>query len=421
MGYPSRFVWKAVARKEHWMTARLFVSHLVVGALALGLGWFLSRATDGPPAGIEVSEPVAELAAILRLDDPNERAVSLARFFESTDPAWASRLREELIAAREDEFNVDEIAEILFASWWAKSDPSAAFGNIVHPPWANRHPWVRTVVQEWMRKDPLAALAAIETMPQTRPTMGIVEAARFALDGWLSRDDLGDPEPLFGLVRQLDLKARGRAIERILDSLILKRGVDATEQFVGSLPIDPDSLGVDVSKEMVARMGVALLDYDVDRAIAWAAKHGEGPQNVGVLKHLAFYWAARDGPAAMAWARSLPESRGKRFVIKRAWMSFGKSRTEKARTWLEAQEPDQNLAQIYAQYVRILAREQPERALELANKATDSEVRDRLVVAAARGWMSSDPESARAWIVSSGISEELEQQISQIPAGDKAS
>jgi hypothetical protein len=397
------------------MSARTLLTHLVVAALAFALGWSLSRGGPEAPSRQTVADadPAAAFAEILRIDDPRERTLALVSFFDRTDPSSAIMLRD-VLTATESGLIVDEIAETLFAAWWAEADPAAAFANVVDPAWADRHPWVRTVTQEWVRRDPLAAVAAVESLPPG-PTRGRLEAARVLLDEWFVPEDFADPTPLVGLVRQFELKPRARAVEHMLDRMIDARGIEATERFVEALPPDSDSIGVSIQQEFMARMGVALLDHDIARAQAWAAKHGHGREGVGVLKHLAYYWALKDGPAAMTWAMDLPDTPERAGVIKRAWISFGHADPEGARSWLHAREPDDLLLGIYARHLRHLVQEDPDRALELAQKASDPAVRERMLVALGRGWMRSDPEAAGAWLANGGLSKEVQEQIRSAP------
>jgi hypothetical protein len=397
------------------MSARVVVSHLVVALVAFGLGWMATQggggASSAPTRG--TGEPTAELAEVLRIDDPAERAVALAAFFEAADPASAIMLRE-LLVARDSDLHVDEIAETLFASWWAKSDPAAAFKGRVDPAWPNRHPGVREVVGVWVRRDPLAAAAGIETLPEA-PSQGRIEGARAVLDGWFESEEFEDPRALFGLIRPLEPKARAFAIEHMLGAMIERRGIDATVEYVESLPINDNAIGVSVENEVRARMAVALLDHDVERAKAWAAKHGEGPENVGVLKHLAYYWARRDGQAAMEWALSLPDTPERKAIIRRVWLSWGFSDAEGSKEWLYARGPDELLMSIWTRHLRTLGRNDPDAALEVANGIADPKMRDRMVVLVVRSWMSADPEAAGAWMAEAGLSPTLEERIRKDP------
>ncbi|MBW2426700.1 MAG: hypothetical protein JRG86_20820 [Deltaproteobacteria bacterium] len=395
------------------MGARAVVSHLAVAVLAFGLGWMATQGggESASTAALTEGDPTAVLAEVLRIDDPAERAVALAGFFETADPASAIMLRD-LLVSRDQELHVDEIAEILFASWWARADPKAAFSNRVDPAWTNRHPWVRTVAGEWVQRDPVAVAKAIDTLPQN-PTQGRIEGARIVLDGWFAREETADPRPLFALIKPLEPKARAFAIERMLDGMIEQRGIDATEQYVESVATKSDGFAVSVESELMSRMGVALLDHDVERAKAWAARHAES--NVGVLKHLAYYWARRDGEAAMNWAISLPDTPDRGAIIKRVWLSWGFSDAEGSKQWLYARGPDEMLMGIWTRHLRTLGKNDPDAALEVANGISDPKMRDRMVVLVVRSWMSADPEAAGAWLAEAGLSPKLEERIRKDP------
>jgi hypothetical protein len=195
----------------------------------------------------------------------------------------------------------------------------------------------------------------------------------------------------------------------LLTTMIRSQGTEATERFVESIPSELQSELYSLRVELMSRMTVALMHEDIDLAIQWTEKHGEGKQGIGLLVHLAHYWGAEDGPAALDWAIGLPERERKPRIIKQAWIGFLRAEPDEATAWIQAREPDEATKGIYAEYLRHFARTEPELALELAQRATDPEIRDRMLVATGRGWMRSDPESAAAWLA--GVSPDLQAQI----------
>jgi hypothetical protein len=214
------------------------------------------------------------------------------------------------------------------------------------------------------------------------------------------------------VIKQLEPIARGGALGHLVSTMLKNEGIDATLDFVRSVPPDKDGLlGGSVQHEILARTGVALLDHDVDRAVDWAREQADGPNGIGVQKHLAYYWGIRDGRAAMEWAISLPDTAARPAVIKRAWISFGRKHTDEAREWLQSRAPDETLQAIYGRHIRTVAETDPGRALALAERSVNEEIRQRMLAAAARGWMKTDPEAASAWLAEAGLPAELERQI----------
>lgn len=389
---------------------------MAFASLAFLLGWIAAGIREGgdanePAVSLEqYADPSEAFVAALRLEDPGARARVLSALLEATSPERARELHD-LLVNPEPGMIVDEIAEALVASWWARTDPAAAFENVVDPAWSGRHPWLRNVLREWVKRQPIMAVEAVGTLPPEQEQSRL-EAARVVLDGWLALDDLPDPTPLVKLFRHLELKPRALAMERMLDALVQRRGIDATERFVESLQPLSGTIGPNVEQELRARMGVVLLDHDVERAIEWADEQGRGREGVGVRKHLAYYWGLRDGRAAMEWAMGLPDRPERGAVVKRAWISFGRVHPDEAREWLLERGPEPALAGIYARHLRHLAAEDPQRALSLARRASDdAAMYEQMLFAVGLGWMKSQPDDAEAWLGSDEVPADLAARI----------
>ncbi len=392
------------------MKTGLVVSHLCVALLAFALGrlCFPSQATMDRDVE-RPADPVAAFSEAAQIEDPHARTRALLDFFAAADPAWAERLRDEMNRP-ESKLILDEIGETLFASWWAKSDPQAAFDTPVHPAWSNRNPWIREVMRAWVAVDPARAAEAADGLPPN-PDKGKVEATRVLVEHWWDKPGSNDPAPLFALMDTLEVMPRAGAVQAVIQNLIKERGLDATEQYLDSLPEQDDPSGISLQQELLARYGQALIDLDVDRAVRWAETHGQGRDGSGVLKHLAFSWGRKDGPAAMNWALRLPETPQRASIILRVWLSFRDTEPDRASEWLIAQEPTSTLEPIFQRYLTGTASLDGRKALEIAERTKDPAVRERLLAAAGVGWMKTDPEAARKWLDTVELAPELEARI----------
>lgn len=395
------------------MNARAIATHLGVAVLAFALGYavFSNRAGSTPEIR-HSDDPVAEFAEIVQIEDAHARARGLVDFFASADPAWAERLRDAVDPA-ESKIVLDEIGEILFASWWARSNPEAAFERRIDPAWRNRNPWLREVMIAWSATDPTQAAKAANTLPPN-PDRGVVEAVRILVDHWWDKPESADPTPLLDLIRKLEVVPRAGAIQRLIELSMKHRGVEATEAFVESLPEEED-IGVSVQSEVLARFGQSLLEYDKDHAIRWANKHGRGRKGSGVLRHLAFSWGQKDGPEAMQWAMNLEDETQRPAIVYRVWLSFRQEKPEEAAQWLLAQGPIPALEGVYARYLTGLGLEKKQtEAFEIAERAEDAALRDRLRAAVATGWAQSDPEATTKWLETAKLAPELEERIRKV-------
>ncbi len=393
------------------MKAGLVVSHLAIAMIAFLLGRFLFASPESASGEREQpADPVAAFIEAVQLEETHARARALLDFFANADPAWATRLRAE-VNQPNSRIMLDEIGEALFAAWWAKSDPAAALANVVQPAWSNRNPWVREVMRAWVGVDPARAAEAADGLPPN-PDRGKVEATRVLVDHWWDQPGTNDPTALLALVEKLEVMPRAGAVQAIIAGLIERRGVEDTEKFIESIPVTDDP-AVSLQSEFLARFGQALVDVDMEAAVRWAEKHGQGREGSGVLRHLAFSWGRKDGPTAMQWALNLPESPQRPSIILRVWLSFRETQPEQASEWLLAQEPTKALEPIFQRYVTGTASLDVKKALEIAGRMKDAAARERLLAAVGVGWMKTDPKAALEWLDSVELAPELEERVRQ--------
>jgi len=388
---------------------------IVIGMLAaFALGWFArgEDASDGiapshPSTTASPNAPVA-LQEVLEIAAPRARTRALLDLLDETDPAVALALHEKMRELRKDGL-VDEIAEILVASWWAEAAPETAFAHPINPQWPDRHPWARTVIEHWGARDPEAAAYAVRGM-STAPADGRTAAARAIVDAWLELETLPDPTPLFGVLQNLEPLVRGSALVHIARSLIEDRGIDATLDYVRSVEASNDLRG-DMRNEFFARTGVALLDFDTKAAVAWAAENAEKPEGPGVQKHIAYYWGLIEGRPAMDWAIALPDSPAKSTILKRAFISFSRKHNDDAQAWLLEHPPHPLMKATYRQFLQERGKIDPEAAMALADRALEPDLRHEMRAAAAQGWMSVDPQAASAWLAEADLPAALAAKV----------
>jgi len=394
------------------MTPRSVLAIVVALLVGIALGGALSPTSssrgDADPAVQAADDPTAALESIISMESPRERARALVDLLDRTHPSSGLLVHEKLAELR-TEPGMDEIVEILVAEWWADAAPQIAFVHPVDPLWPDRHPWARTVVEEWAEKDPVAAAIAVQNMPEG-PNKGRKSAARAVLDSWLTLETMPDPKTLLGVVAQLEPMARSGALHHVAKTLIEHRGIDEALDVIRDMP-DERTPGGSVQQELLARTGVALLDFDSDRAVAWAAEHAGAPAGPGIHKHIAYYWGVNEGRPALEWALDLPGSPSKAMIVKRAWISYSRKHRDDAADWLRSRQPHPEMKDAYRDFIRSLAETEAENALELAERAEDPDYRDDLLAAAAEGWMTVDPEAAQAWLAGSGLPPELTQRV----------
>ena len=377
---------------------------LALAALAFVLGVWVAGGFPDVGGG----DSSTRLTAILHMPDPNTRAGELVDFFASVNPNEVYALREVMKAERD---HVDEVAEVLFAAWWARFDPQSALAGRMSPHWSGRHPWIRTVVGEWTRRGSENALQAVSQM--NKESIEKRQVAVLALiRGWFESDG-SDPELLLPVILDLDqVKARGDAINVFLTTMMDARSVNATQQFVETMP----DLGYGFKTEFFGRFVGNLSSRDPAHAYAWAQKHADGPHGKNLLRHLSARWGYEDGPSAMEWVVTLPPGDRKAVLVERTWRSFSLRDREGARAWMAEQEPTPALEPAYTLYLVSTAKEAPEEALALAEvHLRDPARRIKVQKAALRAWKKTDPAAAHAWLEGADLSPEARAAILEPP------
>jgi hypothetical protein len=389
---------------------------LALAALGFGLGYQTGLRREEPrktparaAAVVPPAAPGGVSAAVqeaLASPDRLERTLEITRLLQRLGPESVG----EVTAAYDAAFvDLGDVAHVLLAEWWARHDPEGAFE------WSRRErmastPWVTTtVVRAWADRDPEKAAQAIEGIADPERRRASVDAL---VRSWNDSGKAGLLDYLSGLPRGLD---RQRAISVVARRKVYLDGVEETFRWAETLPDDPDRFKLNVFR----RVGTWAVEVDPQRTAAWAARHGEEEYSDGLFRRVGRRWARQDGAAAMAWLATLPAS-GERDVgvqeTYRAWLGHDR---EAAKAWLRAAEFEPWLEPALALYVKSLARENPEQALEWTDLILDAERRREAIIKIGRYWHQVDPEAARAWLDRSGLPEEDRRWILNPPAGSR--
>jgi hypothetical protein len=380
---------------------------VVLSALLFAAGFAVGRAQSDDPAMVRADEAEERLIALLRIPETQVRTRALASYFAGLNATNLETVEEVYEYHRKD---VDVVASVLFASWWAQFDPGSAFAGRIPPNWGGDDAWTRAVVREWVRKDPATALAAVRAIP-AHPEATKLEAMRALINGWFDHADTnpGDLLNLFDQVSQV--RARGELFILWAGRMLETRGADYAIEFVESMPEGRHELRS--KRELMGRLAAQLVPVDIDRAVSFAERNADKPAGTKVGYYLVGRWGHEDGPAAMAWATSGKAPNAFR-VVERAWRSFSIADREAARSWMASQPYSKAIEPAYASYLVGMARDDYRRALELASKIEDERYRQQVWQAVGRSWLADDPAGAEAWMAQAPISPETERMIRAI-------
>lgn len=389
---------------------------LALAALGFGLGYQTglsrqpprrppARAPEGgaPPAPSALS---AALHEALANPDRLERALAITRLLQRLGPESIGEVEAAYAGAFVD---LGDVSNVLLAEWWARHDPATAFDWARREGRANTPVLATTVVHAWAERDPEEAARAIEGIADPERRRQSVDAL---VRGWYDSGRPGLLDYLSGLPRGID---RQRAISVVTRRKVHREGIEQTFRWAAALPDDPDRFKLNVFR----RVGTWAAEVDPHEAAAWAEKHGEEEYGQGLFRRVGIRWAEQDGAAAMAWLATLPAGAERDVSVQETYRTWLSRDREAALAWLRAAELEPWLEPALALYVKSLARESPEQALEWTALILDAERRREATMKIGRYWHQIDPDAARAWLDRSGLSEEDRKWVLSPPPGSR--
>jgi hypothetical protein len=389
---------------------------LVLAALGFGTGYQIGlsrqqadKAAAPQPRAVAPAAPAGLPAGIqeaLANPDRLERSLEIARLLERLGPESVT----EVTAAYDASFvEVGDIAVVLLAQWWARQDPEGAFAWAQRERMAGKSMVVAEVVRAWAERDPEEAARAVDGMPRQELRRDSVDAL---VRGWNDSGNPGLMEYLSGLSRGIE---RQRALSVVARRKVYRDGLDEAFRWAEALPDDPDRFKLNVFR----RVATWAAELDPQEAGAWAARHGQEEYGKGLYRRVGTRWARHDPAAAMKWLSTLPPGAERDAGVQETYRTWLSRDSAAAKDWLRAAELEPWLEPALALYVKSIARESPEEALEWSALIGDAERRREATIKIGQHWHRVDPEAARAWLDRSGLPEKDREWILNPPRGGR--
>lgn len=365
---------------------------LGIAVLALGLGIAIGRSQSGDVKMVQGEDVEKHLISILEIPEPLVRTRALTDFFSVQNPSHLETIEAVYTAERAQ---ADKVAEVLFAAWWARFDPAGAFGGRIPPNWGGEDPWIRTVMREWVRKDPQTALAAALEVP-SQPESVKLESLRAIVKGWFDHPQ-SDPDELLPIIDQVKgVRPRGELLIIWVNRMIETRGVDYAMDYAESMPEEPAALRI--KRELMGRLAAQLIPVDPKLAAAFTERNAGTPAGNKTATYMINRWAHDDGPAAFEWALAT-DVKGKHNIVERAWRAFLIGDREAALSWMSQQSYSKEIEPAYSLYLMNLAKTDHQRALELSTQLQDRGSLLQVWQSIGRNWIAEDPIGAEAWMM----------------------
>ncbi|MEZ4281509.1 MAG: hypothetical protein R3F21_18040 [Myxococcota bacterium] len=350
--------------------------------------------------------PDATLEQALAHRDPLERARRVAEILAATPPDELDSIRATIEAAP---LAWGDIEYTLFASWWARFDPSSALAYCDDELRLDHPRVVGEVLRMWGRTDPQAALDSGWLSGRSIEGTGLhAEYLDPLIVGWFESGNPG----LETFIEGLDPSSRVTALGAYMRMKILRDGRRQALEWSQTAPFPPEQ-----QRLLLASGLKTVASQDPQLAVEWLEIAREKGVDVRTfVARIARGWAHRDPRAAMDWlfvqqvADPVERLRATNDVA-RIWLNEHPAEVEE---WLDTDSTDPwvDVVRIQAiqHHVRINDyRVDWERLLASVARIANPEQRQKQHLWALQRWKRVDPDAATFWLA--GHADLLGEQI----------
>ena len=308
-------------------------------------------------------------------------------------------------------------------------------------------------LRAWGQLDGASAMKAIEGM--SRDPRRQAQAGIAAITGWASADPEGAKAHLEGIENGM---VKGVLAQGIVNGLA-SSDPDAATDFVLELDQAQRSAAENSSAEEGERqwwdrgrayafdrqldtIATAQIERGMSNATAWAEQLPEGTIKASAFDRVADQFAREDPAAAAEWVKRHADQSYAERAVREVAEELGRENPEAAVRWvadlpevtqsrainqsmerwtredpvsagnfLREMEPSASRDAAVRSYANELDGSDPQMAAEWAGSIANDEIRSETLNGVARSWIRRDPEEARAWLPSSGLSAEQQERI----------
>ncbi len=373
---------------------------------------FASSGTRGTQSSVTVSQFLGER-------DPLVANQLFAGLILSMDASSAQGIFEELRKRRGDG---SEAQMTLFLRAWGQLDGASAMKAIEG---MSRDPRRQAqagiaAITGWASTDPEGAKAHLEGI-ENGMVKGVL--AQGIVNGLAS----SDPDAATDFVLELDQaqrsaaasssaeegerqwwdRGRAYAFDRQLDTIAtaqIERGMPNATAWAEQLPEGT------IKASAFDRVADQFAREDPAAAAEWVKRHADQSYAERAVREVAEELGRENPEAAVRWVADLPEVTQSR-AINQSMERWTREDPVSAGNFLRDMEPSASRDAAVRSYANELDGSDPQMAAEWAGSIANDEIRSETLNGVARSWIRRDPEEARAWLPSSGLSTEQQERI----------
>lgn len=159
------------------------------------------------------------------------------------------------------------------------------------------------------------------------------------------------------------------------------------------------------------RIAEAYSRKDPVAAASWAQSQAAEPSAARTIEIIGRRWAEQDPASAVSWLENLPAGNGQISGLRSAFGDWEDSDPEAASKHLINMPQSEKRDSAISGFAMGYAWQNPQASITWAQDISDPAIRQATLVRAGEAYLRTDPAAGQAWLQSSGLSAEVQQQI----------
>jgi hypothetical protein len=353
----------------------------------------LARFFGNIASGIRNPDALAEQA--FRDPNPITRRLAFSRLLESLTPENAQALRSRMV-----ELGADREQWRDFHYSWGAIAGKAAFDHAV----STDEPDLAATMSGWAAANPAEALAMLNNLPATLQGQRD-ELTQSVVSGLAHKD----PAMATDLVLKLGGEGNPRAgnlMELVASETLRSKGAGQAALWAESLPEGA------LKGTAMARVAESYARTDPQAAARWVQRFATEDYAARAIGRIGANWAENDPVAAVGWLESLPAGAGQAAGLSNAFGDWEDRDPSAAAKYLLAMQPSPQRDSAISGFATGYAWQNPQLAIAWAQDIQDPALRQSSLTRAGQAFYRRDPAGALSWLETSGLPEEVRQQVS---------
>jgi hypothetical protein len=342
-----------------------------------------------------------ESLAVLALRDPSQvtRRLAFARLLESMTPENAAQIRQQMTEIGADGEQWRDFQYSLGAVIG-----KAAFED---PENNKREGALTEILSGWAASKPQEALAMWENLP--KELEGKRDELTRGLVGGLADTNRPMATALVLRLQDQGYKDTPRLMEMVATETLRADGAEAASIWSDQLP-DGAMKGAAMN-----RIAGEFARNNPEAAAKWVARYADQDFAASTIERVTRPWTEKNPQAAVSWLESLPAGRGQNSGLQTAFNDWEDRDPAAATKYLSSMPNSPQRDTSISGFTSGYAWQNPQMAIQWAGSISDSKMRQRSLTQAGQIYFRQNPTEATKWLQTSGLSPEIQQQITNPP------